>query len=157
MYTKIMVAMDGKPSSKQALVEGIKLARLCGADLFVVFVVDRSTLFAYGGRMEPEELLDDIRHYGESVLGDAIRSISSASVRGEKEIIETDVGQGIPERLQRYIIDNSIDLAVIGTHGRRGVRRLVLGSVAERFLRGSTCPVLLVRGNDVARATSAAA
>ncbi|RQZ64598.1 universal stress protein [Burkholderia cepacia] len=157
MYTKIMVAMDGKPSSKQALVEGIKLARLCGADLFVVFVVDRSTLFAYGGRMEPEELLDDIRHYGESVLGDAIRSISSASVRGEKEIIETDVGQGIPERLQRYIIDNSIDLAVIGTHGRRGVRRLVLGSVAERFLRGSTCPVLLVRGNDVACATSAAA
>ncbi|WP_257251924.1 universal stress protein [Burkholderia cepacia] len=157
MYTKIMVAMDGKPSSKQALVEGIKLARLCGADLFVVFVVDRSTLFAYGGRMEPDELLDDIRHYGESVLGDAIRSISSASVRGEKEIIETDVGQDIPERLQRYVIDNSIDLAVIGTHGRRGVRRLVLGSVAERFLRGSTCPVLLVRGNDVARATSAAA
>ncbi|SOT41406.1 universal stress protein [Burkholderia cenocepacia] len=157
MYTKIMVAMDGKPSSKQALVEGIKLARLCGADLFVVFVVDRSTLFAYGGRMEPEELLDDIRHYGESVLGDAIQSISSASVRGEKEIIETDVGQDVPERLQRYVVDNSIDLAVIGTHGRRGVQRLVLGSVAERFLRGSTCPVLLVRDNEVARAPSASA
>ncbi|MDR8100453.1 universal stress protein [Burkholderia cenocepacia] len=157
MYTKIMVAMDGKLSSKQALVEGIKLARLCGADLFVVFVVDRSTLFAYGGRMEPEELLDDIRHYGESVLGDAIRSISSASVRGEKEIIETDVGQDVPERLQRYVVDNSINLAVIGTHGRRGVRRLVLGSVAERFLRGSTCPVLLVRGNEVARAPSVSA
>ncbi|WP_071333504.1 universal stress protein [Burkholderia contaminans] len=154
MYTKIMVAMDGSPSSKQALVEGIKLARLCGADVFVVFVVDRSTLFAYGGRMEPEELLDDIRQYGESVLGDAIRSISSASVRGEKEIIETDVGQVVPERLQRYVVDNSIDLAVIGTHGRRGVRRLVLGSVAERFLRGSTCPVLLVRGNDVARSVA---
>ncbi|MBR8285410.1 universal stress protein [Burkholderia cenocepacia] len=157
MYKKIMVAMDGKPSSKQALVEGIKLARLCAADLFVVFVVDRSTLFAYGGRMEPEELLDDIRHYGESVLGDAIRSISSASVRGEKEIIETDVGQDVPERLQRYVVDNSINLAVIGTHGRRGVRRLVLGSVAERFLRGSTCPVLLVRGNEVARAPSVSA
>ncbi len=86
----------------------------------------------------------------------SFQAISNEAVHGEKEIIETEVGQDVPERLQRYVVDNSIDLDVIGTHGRRGVRRLVLGSVAERFLRGSTCPVLLVRGNDVARATSAA-
>ncbi|AWV00494.1 Nucleotide-binding universal stress protein, UspA family [Burkholderia cepacia] len=157
MYTKIMIAMDGSPSSKQALVEGIKLARLCGASLFVVFVVDRSTLFAYGGRVEPDELLNEIRHYGESVLRDAVQAISNAALRGDREIIETEAGQDVPERLQRYVVDNSIDLVVIGTHGRHGVRRLFLGSVAERFLRGSTCPVLLVRGNDVARATSATA
>jgi nucleotide-binding universal stress UspA family protein len=45
---------------------------------------------------------------------------------------------------------------VVGTHGRRGVRRLVLGSVAERFIRTSSCPVLLVRGDDAAHATVAA-
>jgi nucleotide-binding universal stress UspA family protein len=102
-------------------------------------------------------LLDEIRRHGAAILRDADRTISRASVNGETEIIETDFGQDVAERLQQYVADHSTDLAVIGTHGRRGVRRLVLGSVAERFLRTSSCPVLLVRGDDGAHTTVAAA
>ncbi|WP_175948326.1 universal stress protein [Burkholderia pyrrocinia] len=157
MYTNIMVATDGSPCAQRALDEGLRMARSCGARLFAVFVVDKSTLFAYGGRLEPEALLDEIRQRGAAILRDADRTISRAAVNGETEIIETDFGQDVAERLQQYVVDHAIDLAVVGTHGRRGVRRLVLGSVAERFLRASSCPVVLGRGEDAARATVAAA
>lgn len=156
MYTNIMVAVDGSPSSKKALDEGLKMARLCGARLFAVFVVDKSILFAYGGRTEPAALLDEIRHYGKRILRSADRAISHAGVNGETEIVETDIGQDVVERLQRYVVDRSIDLAAIGTHGRRGIRRMLLGSVAERFLRESRCPVLLVRDEGPTPAAVAA-
>ncbi|MGN7980083.1 universal stress protein [Burkholderia sp. 22313] len=145
MYTNIMVAVDGSPSSNLALDEGLKIARSCGARLFAVFVVDKSVLFAYGGRQEPDELLEEIRHYGKTILRSADRTISRARVNGETEIVETDIGEDVVARLRRYVDDRSIDLAAIGTHGRRGVRRMLLGSIAERFLRESSCPVLLVR------------
>ncbi|MCA7940672.1 universal stress protein [Burkholderia cepacia] len=157
MYTNIMVAVDGSPSSKLALDEGLKVARSYRARLFVVFVVDSSLLVTYAGRMDPDALLDEVRRDGAAVLRSAERAISHAAVNGDTEIVETEPGQNVAERLQRYVVERSIDLAVIGTHGRRGVRRLFLGSVAERFLRGSSCPVLLVRAGDAAPAAAAAA
>lgn len=157
MYTNIMVAVDGSPSSNLALEEGLKVARSCGARLFAVFVVDQSLLITYAGRMDPGALLDEVRRDGAAVLRSAERAISHAAVNGDTEIIETEPGVDIAERLQRYVVERSIDLAVVGTHGRRGVRRLVLGSVAERLLRRSSCPVLLVRGDDAAPAAVAAA
>ncbi|MCA7951487.1 universal stress protein [Burkholderia seminalis] len=157
MYTTIMVATDGSPTANQALDAGLRMAKVCGARLFAVFVVDKSALLACRGRIEPEALLDEIRRHGAAILRDADRTIARAAVNGETDLVETDFGQDVAERLQRYVVDHSIDLAVVGTHGRRGVRRLVLGSVAERFLRASRCPVLLVRGEDAAHATVAAA
>ena len=156
MYTNIMVAVDGSPSSQRALDEGLKVARSCGARLFAVFVVDKSLLITFGGRMDPDALLAEIRRDGASVLQRAERTIAHAAVNGEAELVETELGESVTERLQRYVADRSIDLAVIGSHGRRGVRRLFLGSVAERFLRGSSCPVLLVRGSDAEPAAAAA-
>ncbi|MCA8150484.1 universal stress protein [Burkholderia contaminans] len=156
MYTNIMVAVDGSPSSQRALDEGLKVARSCGARLFAVFVVDKSLLITYSGRLDPDALLAEIRHDGASVLRQAERTIAHAAVNGETELVETELGESIAERLQRYVAERSIDLAVVGTHGRRGVRRLFLGSVAERFLRGSSCPVLLMRGTDAAPAAAAA-
>ncbi|MCA8064242.1 universal stress protein [Burkholderia sp. AU38729] len=156
MYTNIMVAVDGSPSSQRALDEGLKVARSYGARLFAVFVVDKSLMITFGGRMDPDALLDEIRRDGASVLRHVERTIAHAAVNGETELLETEIGESVAERLQRYVAERSIDLVVVGTHGRRGVRRLFLGSVAERFLRGSSCPVLLVRGSDAAPAAAAA-
>lgn len=156
MYTNIMVAVDGSPSSQRALDEGLKVARSYGARLFAVFVVDKSLMITFGGRMDPDALLDEIRRDGASVLRHVERTIAHATVNGETELLETEIGESVAERLQRYVVERSIDLAVVGTHGRRGVRRLFLGSVAERFLRESSCPVLLVRGSDAAPAAAAA-
>ncbi|WP_325088580.1 universal stress protein [Burkholderia contaminans] len=130
MYTNIMVAVDGSPSSQRALDEGLKVARSCGARLFAVFVVDKSLLITYSGRLDPDALLAEIRRDGASVLRQAERTIAHAAVNGETELVETELGESIAERLQRY--------------------------VAERFLRGSSCPVLLMRGTDAAPAAAAA-
>jgi len=157
MYTNIMVAVDGSASSRQALDEGLKMARLHRARLFAVFVVDKSILLSYAGRLDPNALIEEVRHDGVAVLRDAERTIAHAGVNGDTEIAETELGQDVAERLQHYVAEHAIDLAVLGTHGRRGIRRAMLGSVAERFLLTSSCPVLLVRGDDATRAAVAAA
>lgn len=149
MYTKIMVALDGSEPSKLVFEEGLKLAKLCGARLFAVYVVDKSILFTYAGRIDPSDLIDELRRDGMAVLHDAERAIARAAVSGETELIESEgIGEDVAQRLQRYVDEHAIDLAVIGTHGRRGIRRMVIGSVAERFVRASHCPVLLVRGDN---------
>ncbi|MBN3791064.1 universal stress protein [Burkholderia sp. Ac-20353] len=156
MYKKIMVAVDGSTSSKQALDEALKLAKGSDAQIVAVYVVDQSALFTYAGRVDPHTLLEELRRDGAAVLHDVEQIIASAAVSGETELIGTDdIGEDIAERLQRYVGENAIDLAVVGTHGRRGIRRMVIGSVAERFVRGSNCPVLLVRSEDVPAAAAA--
>ncbi|MBR7963154.1 universal stress protein [Burkholderia vietnamiensis] len=158
MYEKIMVAVDGSASSKQALAEALKVARATGAHVSAVYVVDKSVLFTYAGRFDPHALVEEIRDDGRKVLLEAERTIAQAGAKGEGELVETEsIGEDVAERLQRYVTESAIDLAVVGTHGRRGIQRVLLGSVAERFLRGSSCPVLLIRGNDSAVPASAAA
>ncbi|WP_126284932.1 universal stress protein [Burkholderia stagnalis] len=155
MYRKIMVAMDGSPSSKQALKEGLKLAKLCGGHLYVVYVIDKSVLITLAGGYDLDALVAAMRRDGVAVLRSAEQAIAHASAASNTELIETKrIGEDIAERLQRYVLENAIDLAVLGTHGRRGIERMLIGSVAEHFLRAATCPVLFTRGEDLQQAST---
>jgi len=158
MYEKIMVAVDGSASSKQALAEAVKVALTGDAHVTAVYVVDKSVLFTYAGRFDPHALVEEIRDDGFKVLREAEQIIALAGAKGDAELVETEsIGEDIAERLQRYVKERGVDLAVVGTHGRRGIRRVLLGSVAERFVRGSKCPVLLIRGDDADVSAAAAA
>ncbi len=149
MYTNIMLAVDNSASSRRATEEAVRMASLAKATVHAVYVVDKSALFNYGGYYDPEALLDAMRSEGKQALDEAHRALSSGAVRSEEEIVETEnLADHVENALQRYALRCGADLVVMGTHGRRGVQRLVLGSVAERFLRFSTCPVMLVRGED---------
>ncbi|KVD88312.1 universal stress protein UspA [Burkholderia ubonensis] len=154
MYRKIMVAVDGSASSERALDEGLTAAKQFGSQVSVVYVIDKASPFTYPDRYL-NELLAESRHYGIAVLRRAEQAIGKAGVKGDTELVETEsVGEDVAERLQRYVQDNGIDLAVLGTHGRRGIRRMVIGSVAERFLRGSSCPVLLAHEEEAQPAST---
>jgi nucleotide-binding universal stress UspA family protein len=158
MYKKIMVAVDGSASSKQALAEAVKVALASDAHVSVVYVVDKSVLFTYAGRFDPHALVEEMRDDGRKVLREAEQILARAGAKGEAELVETEsIGEDIAERMQRYVKEGAVDLAVVGTHGRRGIRRVLLGSVAERFVRGSKCPVLLIRSDDHDAAATAAA
>lgn len=149
MYTNIMLAVDNSASSRRATEEAVRMASLAKATVHAVYVVDKSALFNYGGYYDPEALLDAMRSEGKQALDGAHRALSAGAVRSEEEIVETEnLADHVENALQRYALRCGADLVVMGTHGRRGVQRLVLGSVAERFLRFSTCPVMLVRGED---------
>ena len=149
MYSTIMLAVDNSASARRATQEAARIAALAKAKVRVVYVVDQSALFNYGGYYDPQALMDALRAEGQAALTHAHETLLAAGVDDEQESIETEgVSDRIETALQRYAERCGADLVVMGTHGRRGVQRLVLGSVAERFLRFSTCPVLLVRGQE---------
>lgn len=149
MYKKILVAMDGSDTSKAALDEALRMASVAGANVHVVYIVDQVPLIAYSGYYEPGAMIDAARKDGVDVLTKAHDAIVAAGLTGDTELTETEsIGDDIAGCLQRCAQRYGAELVVMGTHGRRGLKRVVLGSVAERFLRISTVPVLLVRGTE---------
>jgi nucleotide-binding universal stress UspA family protein len=146
MYENILVAVDGSEASKRALGEAIRMAKLAGAKLTAVYVIDHSAAFTYAGAVAPYQLTEAARQVGFSLLDDALATMKTLGVDGESDILETQgIGEDIASCIARCVAQRGVDLVVMGTHGRRGMSRMVLGSVAERFVRNSPCPVLLVR------------
>ncbi|MEM5344956.1 universal stress protein [Paraburkholderia azotifigens] len=149
MYKKILVAVDGSHTSKQAVQEALKMASVTSGTVHAVFVVDTSPLFSYAGYFDPVALTDALRNDGRIALEDAQAACKPSGVACATELIETgQLNDDVAHALQRCAERIGAELVVLGTHGRRGVKRLVLGSVAERFVRMSRCPVLLVRGSE---------
>ena len=146
MYRNIMLAVDGSSSSKRAIEEAVRIAALAHATVHAVYIVDKSALFNYGGYYDPQALLEALRNDGRAALSQAREALGAAGIACKEDMIETEsMADDVATCLQRHAERIGADLAVMGTHGRRGVPRLVLGSVSERFLRFSTCPVMLVR------------
>ncbi|ACC74884.1 universal stress protein [Paraburkholderia phymatum] len=149
MYKTILVAVDGSHTSKQAVQEAVKMASLTSGTVHAVYVVDTSPLFSDAGYFDPIVLTDALRDNGRVALEDAESVCKQSHVACVTELIETEqLNDDVAHALQRCAGRIGADLVVLGTHGRRGMQRIVLGSVAERFLRMSKCPVLLVRGSE---------
>jgi nucleotide-binding universal stress UspA family protein len=146
MYKDILVAMDGSNASKGALKEAIRMAKLADGTVTVAYVLDRFAMFAYSANYDQFAMVEALRAEGDRILADAHKQATESNVACKVDTAETDnISEDVASCLQRYVQGHSVDLVVMGTHGRRGMRRMMIGSVAERFLRFSTCPVLLVR------------
>ncbi|AOR73155.1 universal stress protein UspA [Burkholderia stabilis] len=145
MYSNILVALDGSDTSSRALDAALTLASETGARLTPVYVVDFlvPAYDTYG--YDPSILIDAFREEGLRVTDDAAKRMKARDVSGTPQIVDVaPTGEDISLRLVSLANEIDADLIVIGTHGRRGFRRLVLGSVAERVLRHATCPVLMI-------------
>lgn len=147
MYQRILVPIDGSPTSDRGLDEAITLAKLGGGRLRLVHAVDELT-YATGFETYAAYAADVIpamKRAGEELLK---RGKQRAEDQGVP--VDTVLLESLGVRLGDLVIEHAqswkADLIVIGTHGRRGVRRLLLGSDAEQILRQSPVPVLLVRG-----------
>jgi nucleotide-binding universal stress UspA family protein len=146
MYQHILVALDGSAFSKRALKEAVTLAALTKGVVHPVYVVDKTPIFSYAGYFDPMTLVEALRQDGRTVLDEAEQTCVDAEVPCRSELIESDsLSDDIASIVLRHTEQIHADLLVMGTHGRRGVQRLVIGSVAERVLRFSRCPVLLLR------------
>ena len=145
MYNRILVPIDGSETSAHALDAALELAHEHDAELKPVYVVDVPQLVYSGPACDPSLVREAFVNEGALVLADAAAKMLRAGVKGSTLVVEVDpLGDDITQRITAAAKDFGADLVVMGTHGRRGWRRLVLGSVAERFLRISTRPVLLV-------------
>ena len=155
MYQRLLVPIDGSSTSNEGLGEAIRLATGTDARLRLIHAVDAfvyGTGLEFSGTLNPP-LLDRLRQIGEEVLRHGQEAVEKAGLP-----VETKLYQDFKGDLTDLVLADAVqwgaDLIVLGTHGRRGLRRIVLGSDAEQILR--LAPVLLVRGREKA-ATSAPA
>ena len=149
MYKRILVPVDGSATSAKGLEEAIRLAKLTGASLELVNVVDQMSLAfsgeAYAGYTK--RVLAALREGAREILEKARQRAASAGIGVDTKAIET-FGARVADLIVGEAVAAKADLIVIGTHGRRGVGRMLLGSDAEQILRLAPVPVLLVRGGE---------
>ena len=132
----VLVPTDGSRSADAAVARGIDLAAETDATLHLITLVDTSKPWT---AVVDEGALDGA---GKEILDNAILRAEAADV----DVIEGSVGRGDPETAIRdYVTDHDIDLVVMGTHGRTGLNRYLLGSVTEHVVRTAEAPVLSVR------------
>lgn len=147
MFKRILVAIDGSSTAEQALHEAVKLAKEMQAQLRIVHVVDIVNISLDTEFPNPLEFTEIIIKGGQTVLRNAEAVAKKSGVPFETHLIETNtLGHRIPEVIVADAENWHADLIVICTHGRRGLSRLLLGSVAEGIMRVATKPVLLIRG-----------
>ncbi|WP_122090310.1 universal stress protein [Halalkalicoccus subterraneus] len=141
MYERILVPTDGSAGVERAIEQAVALASVHGASIHAVFVVNTANFASLPMETSWEGVSDMLREDGKEAL-ERVREIAER----EDVPIETGLIEGTPSKeIVRYATEQGCDLIVMGTHGRGGIDRLLLGSVAERVVRGSPVPVLTVR------------
>jgi nucleotide-binding universal stress UspA family protein len=146
MYERILAPVDGSEASTLGLREAIELSKDQGATLRLVHVVDELILSGgVGGAVAYEgNLIETLRDGGRNILATARALVEKHGATCESAMLEHFGGPAadlIVEDANKW----KADLIVLGTHGRRGIRRVVMGSDAEQIVRASPVPVLLVR------------
>lgn len=145
MYQNILVAVDGGATSLRGLDEGVRLAKATGGRVMLVHVVNALILESeIASTAYYQALAEAFRKDGSDILEQAEKIVRDAGVPFERRMIEK-IGARASDEIVALAKEWPADLIVLGTHGRRGLRRLVMGSDAERVLRRSPVPVLLVR------------
>ena len=149
-YKRILVPVDGSPTAAVGMLEAIKLAKEGGGKLLLLHVVeDYSAFVGPDAGVSIAPMLDALRQTGQRVLGRIALRVERAGIKPQSVLVENyggRVADSIVEQAKRL----RADLIVMGTHGRRGVTRVLLGSDADVVVRYSPVPVLLVppRGRD---------
>lgn len=148
-YHQILVPVDGSPTSEKALDEAIRLAQLTGARLRLLHVVDE---LGYVNGFEPAmNYLNDIiplmRVAGEKLLAHDRQKAMDKGVEVDSVLIDEGPGR-IFEHVAEQATRLKADLIVVGSHGRRGIGRILLGSDAEQIVRHAPVPVLVVRAPE---------
>lgn len=143
-YSKILVAVDGSAAANKGLREALRLAKREGARLLILNVVNDFPAVASLEGPVPVDVTPMLRKGGERILERA--RAAAAKARVKPTLLAREISGGpVAGAIVREAKKQRADLIVLGTHGRRGVRRLVLGSDAEQVVRQSPVPVLLVR------------
>ncbi|SDM45020.1 universal stress protein [Polaromonas sp. JS666] len=147
MFKRILIPVDGSDTSTKALVAGLQMARETGASVRLVHFVNE---MAYLSGIDPygsysADLAGMMREGGAKVLADAMAVAQSASVEVSQVLLE-EPGNRLGEAVATAARQWGADLVVVGSHGRRGIGRVLMGSGAEQILRLAPVPVLVIRG-----------
>lgn len=151
MYDRILVPTDGSAVAENAVEHALDLAETYGAEVHALYVVDTGAVSITLGAEQVDRLrqgrfgeMDELRERAEAATG----YVADRAAERGIEVVE-HVGGGTPHSvIARFADDHDVDLIVIGSHGRAGLSRALLGSVTERVLRSSRRPVLVVDADE---------
>lgn len=142
-YKRIMVATDGSKPARKAIETGIDIAKLSGAKIYAVYVVVPTTHSARDFGWE-KAAMEHFRNEGKRATGFVEETAKAAGIEVESVLLE-----GHPaDEIVKFAEQNDIEMIAMGTLGKTGLDRFLLGSVAENVVRHSKIPVLVVRGEN---------
>jgi nucleotide-binding universal stress UspA family protein len=144
MYKRILVAVDGSETSRRAFEAALDLAKAMGSTLQPFYVVENTPMYFDAPGYDPSILRNQMIAQGNELAEDMNKAMSARGVQGAMVTGEASSLDDVPTLVLNAAKAQGSDLIVMGTHGRRGFQRLILGSVAERCVRQSTLPVLLI-------------
>ncbi|WP_435066943.1 universal stress protein [Haloplanus sp. C73] len=139
-YQSVLVPTDGSDPSAAALEVGLDVTRVADAALHLVSVVDVASL---GFDVRADIQTEALESAAQDIVDEAAATATEAGV--DPAATSVEFGGSVARAIQSYVTDHDIDLLVVGTHGRTGFDRYVLGSVAEHLVRTAPVPVLTVR------------
>jgi nucleotide-binding universal stress UspA family protein len=139
IFEKILIATDGSAKNQPAVKKGLELARESGSMVYVLYVIDETTFTSTEAGALAGDVYMNLKEEGEKAV-EQVKRIAN----GEK--VETLVLSGRPANvITEFAVKNKVDLIVVGSQGKSGLERLILGSVAESILRMTDCMVLVVK------------
>lgn len=151
MYQRILVPIDGSPTSDKALATAIAVAQAFGARLRLIHVVEETAYLAgydpFGGYTG--DLIRIMRESGEKILEQGRTTVDAAGVPVDTLLLDK-LGQRLGEAVAHGAKLWNAELIVVGTHGRRGLGRLLMGSGADQIIRQAPVPVLVIRAAEPA-------
>jgi len=146
MYQRIIVPIDGSQTSNHALATALALAGESGGRVRLIHVVEEMAYLTgydqFGGYAG--DLLKVMRETGGSILAEGLAKARGAGIEAD-EVLYDSLGERLPEVVAEEARRWNADLIVVGTHGRRGVGRILMGSGAEQIVRMAPVPVLVIR------------
>lgn len=138
---KILIPTDGSDYSIRAAEYGIKIAKMLGAQVMVVYVIDNVVLSQIAKVSEQETVERELKEDGQRYINYVLSLAQQAGVKAGSLL-----AKGRPfEQIVHLAKGLGMDLIVMGTYGRRGAERILIGSVAERVIEYASCPVLVVK------------
>jgi nucleotide-binding universal stress UspA family protein len=139
MYDKILLPTDGSEESKEAVNHAEELAEKFDAEVHIIYVVD---ITKQAGEPRVPTQVESMRDLGEDIVDEVENEFENA-------LTETAVKVGVPhQEINNYVEEENIDLITMGSHGRSGLNRMLLGSVTEKVLRTCSAPILTVQNEE---------
>ena len=148
MTSKVLVAIDDSAAAQKALDQAIQVAKCAGASLCIAWVADEASLLQHGmglgSYIDVDKVRDEMRKAGRQLLDGAAARAAAAGCTAQTRLVEA-TERRVAEMIVDAAIDWGADLIVVGAHGRRGIERMLVGSVAENLTRISPVSLMLVR------------
>jgi nucleotide-binding universal stress UspA family protein len=141
LFERILIATDGSERNQPAVMKGLEIARACGSDLYAIYVIDETPFTSAQTEVLTADVYRQLKDEGE-------RAVLQVKRMADGVKVDALVLSGRPAHvITEFAVKNRVDLIIVGSQGKSGLARLLLGSVAESIIRMADCMVLVVKGS----------